>query len=91
MRRVLRMLASGLLLGLAACLTALELVLAWAWLRGTLYVMRYGAAENPYAAEDADIAGLCALMLLPLLLVVLACMGYRIIWCRKRAKTRGER
>ena len=58
MRRILGALFSGLLLGLTACLAALEAVLAWGWLRGTLYVMRWGAAGNPYAAEDAEIAGI---------------------------------
>ena len=88
MRRVLGAIFSGLLLGLTACLTALELLFAWSWLSGTLYVMRWGAAENPYAAEDAEIAGICALLLLPLLLAALAWTGYRM---KKRAEARTER
>ena len=82
------MLLTGLLLGLTACLAALEAVLAWGWLRGSLYVTRWGAAENPYAAEDAEIAGICALLLLPLLLAALAWTGYRM---KKRAEARTER
>lgn len=92
MRRLLRMVLTGLSLGLAACLTTLELLLAGGWLRGTLYVMRYGAAENPYAAEDAEIMGICALFLLPLALAALAWVVYRMILRRKnRAGARTER
>ena len=92
MRRLSRMLLTGALWCAAACLTALELMLAWGWLRGTLYVMRYGAAENPYAAEDAEIAGICALLLLPLTLAALAWAAYRtFLRCKDRAGARSER
>ena len=74
---------------LTGVVTALEAVLTWLWLRGSVYVLRYGAEENPYAAEDAEIAGICALMLLPLFLFALAWMGYRI--SKKRAGACEER
>lgn len=86
MRRVLGMLLTGFLWGLTACLTALELLLAYGWLRGMLYVMRYGAAGNPYAAEDMEIAGACALAFLPLSLAAMAWAVCRIVlWRKKRA------
>ena len=91
MKRLLRGLLNGLLWGLTACLTALELLLAWGWLRGTLYVMQYGAEENPYAAEDAEIAGICALLLLPLVLAALAWAVYQVILNKNRAKARSKR
>ncbi len=72
------MLLTGFLWGLTACLTTLELLLACGWLRGMLYVMKYGAAGNPYAAEDMEIAGICALALLPLSLAALAWAVCRI-------------
>ena len=74
----------------AALLTALEGLLAWLWGRGTLYVMRAGAAENPYAAEDAEIAGLCALLLLPLCLAAWAL--YKVVLPVEKAgpSPRGE-
>ena len=77
MRRLLRRLEAGVCLVLALALTGAEVWLAWSWLRGTLYVMRAGAAENPYAAEDADIAGLCALLLLPL--GIIAWAMYKVV------------
>ena len=77
---------------LAAALTALEALLVILWLKGTLYVMEYGRAENPYAAEDADIAGICALLLLPLALAALLWAACRIrSWYKSRAKARTER
>lgn len=84
MRRVPGMLLTGFLWGLAGCLTVLELLLGWSWLRGMLYVMRYGAAENPYAAEDMEIAGICALLVLPLFLAALAWAVYRVVIHRKK-------
>ena len=77
---------------LTAILTALEALLAWKWLWGTRYVLEYGAAENPYAAEDAEIAGICALLLLPLALTALAWTVYgTVLWCKNRAQARVER
>lgn len=89
---MLRKLGLGALGALTACLTALEALLAWTWLRGMRYVAIYGAEENPYAAEDMEIAGICALILLPLFLAALAWAVCRIIlWSKKRAGARSER
>ena len=92
MKRALKALFTGLLLGFTACVTTLELLFAWGWLRGMSYILRYGAAENPYAAEDADIAGICALLLLPLCLGALAWAAREtVLWWKTRAKARTER
>lgn len=87
MKRLLKALLTGLLLGTAACLTVLEVMLAVGWLRGKSYIMRYGAAENPYAAEDTEITGLLALLLLPL---VLAALAGSVSWIMLRHKTRAR-
>ena len=71
----------GILWVLTALLTALEVCLAWLWLKLTLYVMEYGRAENPYAAEDAEITGIIAALLLPLTLAAL-------IWAVRRIMLR---
>ena len=76
----------------AAALTGLEGLLAGHWLRLARYVARWGAAENPYAAEDAEILGICALALLPLVLAALAWAVYETVLRRKtRAGARTER
>lgn len=73
MRRALRTAARVLCVAAAVLLAGLEVWLARAWVWGTLYVRQSGGAEaNPYAAEDAELAGLAALALLPLFLAVLA-------------------
>ncbi len=79
MRRAAGRLVRGFLWGLSSALITVEALLGWAWLRGTLYVMRFGRAENPYAAEDAEIAGICALILLPPALAALAWIVYRVV------------
>ena len=48
---------------LTAALTGLEALLAWGWLQGMRYGMTYGKLENPYVVEDAEIMGICALLL----------------------------
>ncbi len=85
MKGLLKILLTGLLLGLTACLTVLELLLAGNWLWGTLYILQYGAAENPYAAEDAEITGILAIYLLPL---VLAAWAGTIFWSILRYQSR---
>ena len=72
-------------MGLTACLTVLELLLAGNWLWGPLYILQYGAAENPYAAEDAEITGILAIYLLPL---VLAAWAGTVFWIMLRYKSR---
>ena len=75
-----------------AVLTELEALLAWGWLQGTRYVMAYGKLENPYAAEDAGIMGICALLLLPLWLAALGWTVYGLALRRKkRANARTKR
>ena len=77
---------------LVAVLTGLEALLAWGWLQGTRYVMAYGKLENPYAAEDAGIMGICALLLLPLWLAALGWTVYGLVLRRKkRANARTKR
>lgn len=85
-------LALALSTALAAVPLLLEALAAWAWLQGTLYVQKYGAAENPYAAEDAEIAGACALVLLPLCLSAAGWTAYQWFYAwKKRAQARTER
>lgn len=92
MKRAARRMARAAGAALTAALAGVEALLAWAWLRGTLHAARYGRAENPYAAEDADIAGICALLLLPLCLGALAwAVRETVLWWKTRAKARTER
>ncbi len=83
MKRIGRILLYGVSWFFAIAVSALETILIWSWLRGTLYVMKFGAAENPYAAEDAEITGFCALVLLPLVLAAWA-------WILFQHKTRAS-
>ena len=92
MKRAVRGLLWAAGAALTAALTGLEALLAWGWLRGTRYVMTYGKLEDPYAAEDADILGICALLLLPLWLAALGWTAYGLVLRRKkRANARTER
>lgn len=84
MKKALKAGMRVLLWGAAVLLSAAETWLAWAWIQGTLYVRRYGGAEtNPYAAEDAEIAGVIALALFPLALAALVWAVYCTARCRK--------
>ena len=47
----------------AAFFTFLEGLCLYLWITGTLYVMKWGAEENPYVAEDAWAAGVFASIL----------------------------
>ena len=47
----------------AAVFVFLEALCVYLWISGTLYVMKWGAEENPYAAEDAWAAGVFASIL----------------------------
>ena len=92
MKRAVRGLLWAAGAALVAVLTGLEALLAWGWLQGTRYVMAYGKLENPYAAEDAGIMGICALLLLPLWLAALGWTAYGLVLRRKkRANARTER
>ena len=80
----MRRLALAVSWTLAVLLSAAEALLFWSWIQGTQYVARYGAAENPYAAEDAEIAGICAMILLPLVLAAVALAVYCTVFGRKK-------
>ena len=87
----LRRLGLAALWALTAALTALEALLVWSWLGGVRYVAEFGAAENPYAAEDMEIAGICALALLPLFLAAAWALCRIVLRSIKRAGARSER
>ena len=87
----LRRLGLAALWALTAALTALEALLVWSWLRGVRYVAEFGAAENPYATEDMEIAGICALALLPLFLAAAWALCRIVLRSIKRAGARSER
>ena len=92
MRRIMQTLALGICWVLTAALTALETTLAWNWRRGMLYLAEAGAAQNPYAAEDTENSGLCALLLLPLVLAALTGTVSWTIWQhKKRANAQSEK
>ena len=83
----LRRLGLAALWALTAALTALEALLVWSWLRGVRYVAEFGAAENPYAAEDMEIAGICALALLPLALLGCPVIGvFLLVFANRQQK-----
>ena len=70
----------------AVPLAGLEGLLAWNWLWGTAYVLKYGAAE------DAEIAGIVALLVLPLFTAALVWAVYGTIeWRKERVQARSER
>ena len=88
----LRRLGLAMLWVLAAGLTALEASLFWIWLQGARYVAEYGAAENPYAAEEAWLLGTCAGILFLPAAALLAWGIYQAWGCwKKRAEAREER
>ena len=66
----------------------LEGLCVYLWISGTLYVMKWGAEENPYAAEDAWAAGVFASMLAIPFLLMLALAVYCTVKLRKRGKNR---
>ncbi|MCI9121335.1 MAG: hypothetical protein HFG00_07415 [Oscillibacter sp.] len=77
----------GLGLCLTALLTGLEAWLVRCWLWGRQYLQTWGAAENPYAAEDTEMAGLLALLVLPLCLTALAWTVYAMVLKDKAGKS----
>ena len=76
----------GLCWLVTAVLALLEAACLYQWIDGTLYVRKWGAAENPYAAEDAWMAGIFSLLAAVPLLVMLALAVYYTIKLRKRGK-----
>lgn len=72
MRRIWSVLGCGLVWLTTLGVGALESCCVWVWLSRTVYLERWGAAGNPYAAEEAAIAGFCALLgALPTLLLLI--------------------
>lgn len=75
---------------IAAGLALLEALLLYLWITGTLYVMKWGAVENPYAAEDAWAAGVFAsLAAFPLILMLVAAVR-STMKLRKRGEKHGH-
>lgn len=73
---------------IAALLTLLEGIFIYLWIDRTRYIMEWGVEENPYAAEDAWVAGVFALLtVFPLLLMLVAAIS-STIKLRKRGKNR---
>lgn len=73
---------------IAVLLALLEGIFLYLWIDGTRYIMEWGAEENPYAAEDAWVAGVFASMTaLPLILMLVAAIC-STIKLRKRGKKR---
>ena len=70
----------------AAFLALLEAFCVYLWVSGTLYVMKWGAEENPYAAEDAWTAGVFSTMRALPLLLTLALAVYCTVKLRKQGK-----
>lgn len=72
----------------AALFTFLEGICLYLWITGTVYVMKWGAEENPYAAEDAWAAGVFASMLaIPFVLTLILSIR-STIKLRKQGKKR---
>jgi len=86
MQKVLRTLSCAVSWTLTALAGVLELTLLWLWRRGVGYVDRFGAVENPYAAEKMELAGGGALLLLPLLGLLLIWA----VWSTRRIMNNGQ-
>ncbi len=90
-RAALCLLAWGITLLIGGC----EAALVWLWRQGTQYVAQFGAAENPYAAEEAADAGLFAVLLLPLFALALCGAIYgtgrwKDDWKKRAGRAPGE-
>lgn len=73
---------------IAALLMLLEGSLIYLWIDRARYIMEWGVEENPYAAEDAWVAGVLTLLtVFPLLLMLVAAIS-STIKLRKRGKNR---
>ena len=85
MRRALQWLGCGLLWLFTLAAGSLESCCVWIWLSRTAYVGRWGGAENPYAAEEAEIAGACALLgAVPTLLLLILAIGLTLGLMRRK-------
>ena len=77
MLRMLRSILFWVLLWLpAAAAAAAEGLLAWAWLRGTLYLERFGVDGNLRVEEETCAVGFLALLLFPVFLLLLTLAVY---------------
>lgn len=73
---------------ITAFLALFEVLCVYLWIDGTLYVMKWGAEENPYAAEDAWAAGVFASMAAIPFILMLVLAIRSTIKLRKRGKKR---
>ena len=82
------------IIGCAVCwavtvlLALAEVFCVYSWISGTLYVVKWGAEENPYAAEDAWAAGVFSLITAVPFLLMLALAVYCTIKLRKQGRKR---
>ena len=92
MRTVLRWVGCVLAWLVSLGVGALESCCIWVWLSRTAYIGQWGAAENPYAAEEAEIAGLFSLLgaVPTLLLLVLAIFLTRRLLRRRQSTSRNR-
>ena len=60
------------------------------WINRTRYLQQFGAAENPYVAEDAAMAGIFALCFIPLFLLFLICAICMTRYCMKKRRIQLE-
>ena len=87
-KRALGIVGCGVCWAGAAFFAFLEGLCLYLWITGTLYVMKWGAEENPYAAEDAWAAGVFASMLaIPFVLTLILSIR-STIKLRKQGKKR---
>lgn len=66
----------------------LETLLIYLWISGTLYIIKWGAEENPYAAENAWAAGVFSSVTALPFLAALALAIHFTIKLKKRGKQR---
>ena len=68
---------------LTLCAWVAEAVIARDWWKMHRYVEKFGAAENPRAAEDAFMLGYFAILLMPFVVVLLV---VSLIWRKRRVE-----
>ena len=81
MKKQLCRVVYGVLWLFTGCIGLLNLICARQWWDLSRYAAQYGAEENPYAAEDAYLAGIFAVFLMVLFLCLLAAL-----WGAKKKK-----
>lgn len=85
-KRVLGAIGCALCWLVTAFLAVVEAFCIYLWISGTLYVMKWGAEENPYAAEDAWTAGVFSFITAVPFLLMLTLAVFCTIKLRKRGK-----